>query len=67
MTEISQAELREKILDYLRQVDKAKNKEVANAVGVRKREVDKIINELAKEDIIEFLYIGTSFVKLKEK
>ncbi len=67
MTEISQEELKEKVLEYLSKVDKAKNREVANAVGVRKREVDKVINELAKEDIIEFLYIGTSFVKLKEK
>jgi len=60
-------ELREKVLAYLGKVDKAKNREVATALGAVKKEVDQVINELAKEDKIEFLYLGTSYVKLKGK
>lgn len=67
MTELSHEELRAKVLEYLGKVDKAKNKDVANAIGAPKRTVDKVINELAKEDILEFLYLGTSYVKIKGK
>ncbi len=67
MTELSHEELREKVLEYLQGVDKAKNKDVATAIGAQKRTVDKVINELAKEDKLEFLYLGTSYVKIKGK
>jgi Mn-dependent DtxR family transcriptional regulator len=67
MTELSQEELRAKVLEYLGKVDKAKNKDVANALGIQKRLVDNAINELAKEDILEFLYLGTSYVRIKGK
>lgn len=60
-------ELKAKVLAYLDTVDKAKNREVANALKVPKPEVDKAINDLAKEDKIEFLYLGTSYVALKGK
>ena len=65
--ELSREEIKEKVIAYLKTVDKAKNKDVATKINVKKKEVDKAINELAKEDIIEFLYIGTSYVKLKDK
>lgn len=65
--EMSQEELKEKIIEYLKTVDKAKNRDIANKLGVKKRTADKAINELAKADIVEFLYIGTSYVKLKEQ
>lgn len=67
MTEAVSQELKDKILAYLGTVSKAKNRDVANAVGVSKHEADKAINELAKEDKIEFLYLGTSYVTLKGK
>jgi len=57
--------LRERVLAYLGKVDKAKNRDIATALGVNKKEVDQVVNELAKEDKVEFLYIGTSYVKLK--
>ena len=60
-------ELKEKILAYLDTVTKAKNKDVAKAIGVPKREVDKAINELANDEKIEFLYLGTSYVTLPGK
>ncbi len=60
-------EIQEKILAYLNKVDKSKNREVAKAIGVDKKLVDKQINELAKQDVLEFLYLGTSFVKIKGK
>ena len=58
-------DLRERVLAYLGKVDKAKNRDIATALGVNKKEVDQVVNELAKEDKVEFLYIGTSYVKLK--
>ncbi|MBZ4652794.1 MAG: putative dissimilatory sulfite reductase subunit [Peptococcaceae bacterium] len=67
MAEFTNEELRAKILEYLNKVDKAKNKDIATAIGAVKRDVDKVINELAKEDILEFLYLGTSYVRIKGK
>ena len=60
-------EVQEKILAYLNTVDKSKNKDIAKAIGLPKKIVDKQINELAKADVLEFLYLGTSFVKIKGK
>jgi len=51
-------ELREKILKYLGSVSQARNKEVARAVGIDKREVDKAIAELAKDGKIEYRSFG---------
>lgn len=59
-------ELKQKVIDYLKTVSKAKNKEVAKAVGEEKALVDKAIAELSKEGIIEYIYLGASFIKLKE-
>ncbi|TET67962.1 MAG: hypothetical protein E3J40_02295 [Dehalococcoidia bacterium] len=67
MSELSGEELEQKILKYLATVDMSKNKNVAKAIGVEKSLVDKAIGKLAKEDKIEYLYLGTSFVKLKGK
>ncbi|HEX2924549.1 MAG TPA: hypothetical protein VHS06_07870 [Chloroflexota bacterium] len=60
-------ELRARVLAYLDKVDKAKNRDIATALGEPKHDVDKVVNELAKEDRIEFLYLGTSYVALKGK
>jgi len=60
-------ELKEKVLEYLGTVSKAKNRDVAKAIEVPKHDVDQAINELANEDKIEFLYLGTSYVCLKGK
>lgn len=59
-------ELKQKVIDYLATVSKAKNREVAKALGEDKTIVDKAIAELSKEDRIEYLYLGASFIKLKE-
>jgi len=59
--------LQEKVLAYLATVDKAKNREIATALKEPKPDVDKAIAELAKADKIEYLYIGTSYVRLKGK
>ena len=67
MSELTGEELEQKILHYLSTVDMAKNKNVAKAVGVDKHLVDKAIGKLAKEDKLEYVYLGTSFVKLKGK
>ncbi|MBS5916293.1 hypothetical protein [Peptococcus niger] len=64
MAEYTQEELSAKILEFLGTKEKAKNKEVATALGVKKRDVDKVVNDLAKEGKIEFLYLGTSYICL---
>ncbi len=59
-------ELKEKILKYLGTVSKAKNRDVARALEIDKAIVDKGIAELAKEDKIEYIYLGTSYIQLKQ-
>jgi len=59
-------ELKQKIIDYLKTVSKAKNREVAKEIGIDKHVVDKAIAELSKEGKIEYLYLGASFIKLKD-
>jgi len=60
------SELKNKVVEYLKTVSKAKNKEVAKAIDVDKHLVDKAIAELSKEGKIEYIYLGASFIKLKE-
>jgi Mn-dependent DtxR family transcriptional regulator len=66
MTEGVTGELKEKVLKYLGTVSKARNRDVARAIEIDKTLVDKAIAELAKEDKIEYIYLGTSYIKLKE-
>jgi Mn-dependent DtxR family transcriptional regulator len=66
MTEGVSEELKEKVLKYLGTVSKARNRDVARAIEVDKPLVDKAISELAKEDKIEYIYLGTSYIKLKQ-
>ena len=67
MPEPASEEVKEKVLEYLGTVSKAKNREVAKKIGVEKKEVDQAINDLANDDKVEFLYLGTSYVTLKGK
>ena len=60
-------ELKQKVLQYLESVTKAKNREVARALGEDKSVIDKVIADLAKDDKIEYIYLGASFIKLKGK
>ncbi|MBC7106853.1 MAG: hypothetical protein H5T97_13050 [Firmicutes bacterium] len=60
-------ELKQRVLDYLGTVSRAKPKEVANALKESKAVVDEAIKELAREGKIEFIYAGSSFVKLPGK
>ena len=66
MTEGVTEELKEKIIKYLGTVTKAKNRDVARALEMDKAIVDKGIAELAKEDRIEYIYLGTSYIQLKQ-
>ena len=66
MTEGVTGELKEKVLKYLGTVSTARNRDVARAIEIDKTLVDKAISELAKEDKIEYIYLGTSYIKLKE-
>ena len=66
MAEVTE-ELKQKVLQYLDTVSKAKNREVARAIGEDKALVDKAIAALSKEDKIEYIYLGASYIKLKGK
>jgi Mn-dependent DtxR family transcriptional regulator len=66
VTEGVTPELKQKVVDYLKTVTKAKNREVARALETDKMIVDKAIAELAKEGTIEYLYLGASYIKLKD-
>ena len=65
MSEEATEDLKRKVLDYLATVSKAKNRDVARSIGEEKSLVDKAIAALAKEDKVEYIYLGTSFVKIK--
>lgn len=67
MSEPITEELKQKVLQYLGTVDKSKNRDVARALEVDKGLVDKAIAQLANEGKIEYLYLGTSYIKLKDK
>lgn len=66
MADVISSELKEKVVEYLKTVSKAKNKEVAKAINEDKHLVDKAIAELSKEGKIEYIYLGASFIKLKD-
>ena len=59
--------IKAKILEYLAKVQKAKSKDIATAIGEKKSDVDDAVKELAMEDIVEYLYITTTFIALKGK
>ena len=60
-------EIKEKVLAYLGTVQMAKSKEIAAQIGEKKPDVDHAVKELALEDIVEYLYITTTFIALKGK
>lgn len=66
MSEQASPELKQKVVDYLRSEGKAKNRDVAKALGEEKKLVDKAIGELGNEGKIEYLYLDGSYVKLKD-
>lgn len=67
MADYTKEELQAKIIEFLGTKSKAKNREIADALGVKKREVDVAVNDLAQEGKIEFLYLGTSYVTLPKE
>jgi len=61
------AEVKAKILAYLETVTKAKSRDVAVAIGEKKGDVDNAVKELTAEDLVEYLYITTTYICLKGK
>lgn len=60
-------EIKAKVLAYLETVEKAKSKDIASAIHECKADVDLAVKELAMEDLVEYLYITTTFIALKGK
>ena len=67
LSEITSDELEQKILEYLGTVTRVKQRSVHTAIGEDKKLVDKAIGKLANEDKLEYLYLETSYIKLKGK
>ncbi len=67
MSDLTIEQVEQKVLEYLATVEMAKNRNVSTTLGIEKSLVDKAISNLAKADKIEYLYLGTSYVKLKGK
>ena len=67
MSEIVSDELEQKILKYLDGVTRVKARGVHTAISEDKKLVDKALANLAKKDKVEYLYLETSYVKLKGK
>lgn len=67
MADLTIEQVEQKVLEYLATVEMAKNRNVSTTLGIEKSLVDKAISNLAKADKIEYLYLGTSYVKLKGK
>ncbi len=65
MVEAANPEIKDKVLDYLHKVPKAKSRDIAATLDIKKALVDAAIKELANEDLVEYLYIGTTYVTLK--
>ena len=66
MADFTKEELEAKVLEFLGTVDKAKNRQIADAIGVKKRDIDAVVADLANAGKIEYLYLGTSYVTFPE-
>ena len=64
---MTNGDLEQKILEYLETVTKVKVRAVHKAINEDKKAVDEAIGNLAKDDKVEYLYLDTSYVKLKGK
>ncbi len=60
-------QVKEKVLAFLDTVEMAKSKEIAKQIGEEKAAVDLAVKELCMEDLVEYLYITTTFIALKGK
>ncbi|MDO4280729.1 MAG: hypothetical protein Q4C56_03780 [Peptococcaceae bacterium] len=67
MADFTKEELEAKVIEFLGTKEKAKNREIADALGVKKREIDAVVADLANAGKIEYLYLGTSYVTLPKK
>lgn len=64
MADFTKEELEAKVIEFLGTKEKAKNREIADAIGVKKRDIDAVVADLANAGKIEYLYLGTSYVTL---
>lgn len=67
MTEPANDDIEQKVLRYLGTLDRVKARSVAKAINVERHLCNDAIRQLAKDDRIEFLYLDTSYIKLKGK
>jgi len=64
---LAEDEVEQKVLKYLETVTQVKARAVFKSLNLDKNTVNDAIRKLAKEDKIEFLYLDTTYIKLKGK
>jgi len=67
LAEPASDEVMQKVLHYLETTDKVKARSIAKMINVERHQADAAIRQLAKDDKIEYLYLDTTYVKLKGK
>ena len=60
-------EIEQKVLHYLGTVGQVKARGIGKTINVEKHLVNAAIRQLAKDDKIEYLYLDTTYIKLKGK
>jgi len=66
MDELTGEDVEKKVLDYLGKAGQVKVRAVFKALGIDKKIVDQAIDKLAREGRVEYLYLDTAYLKLKE-
>jgi len=66
MDEMTNGDVEKKVLDYLARAGQVKVRSVFKAIGIDKKIVDQAIDKLARDGRVEYLYLDTAYLKLKE-
>lgn len=60
-------DVEQKVLEYLQKAGQVKARAVAKSLNMDKEIVSKAIANLAKNDKIEYIYLDTTYLKVKGK
>ncbi len=66
MAEMTDQQIEQKVLEILKN-GKLKVRQVSRSIDADKKQVDKVIGDMAKQDKLEYLYLDTSYVQIKGK
>ena len=60
MVALTYMQIKERVVGYLQTVANARNRDIAAAINVPKPLVDRVLDDLAQEEKVEFLCLGAS-------